>query len=267
MKPPHVWITAVTTAAAAAVVVAVRPVRSVWSNWRPATCMPDACFCEAIRDQLVRQPVNALSGLAFVAAGMLILLSRPRSGPHEPAPHNPMRSQPVYAVLFAVASIVVGIGTVLYHASLTFVGQTVDVLGMYLVVTFIVVYNIGRLTPLSTRAAASLYTAGNTVLLTGLVVLPQGRRFAFAALVLLAIGLEIVARRKYPDDIRSNRFAAAVLVLMAGFVVWVLDLTRALCAPHSWLQGHALWHLAGATAVWLIYDYYRSAGSRRTKGG
>jgi hypothetical protein len=232
--------------------------------------MPDGCFCEAVRDQLVRQPANAVSGLAFVGIGMLILLSRrTEAADPEPVASNPIRSQRIHAILLGVATLVVGIGTTLYHASLTFWAQTLDVLGMYLIATFIVVYNLGRLSALSTAAAATIYGVGNAVLLSGLIAFPQGRRFAFAALVVLAAGLEIAARRKRTPGPRANRFRAALLVLAAGFAIWVADITLAACSPYSWLQGHALWHLAGAAAVWLVFQYYYSAvpGSEYTTRG
>ena len=48
-------------------------IASPWDGWRAATCMPDACFCEAIRDGAVRQPANTWSCLAFLAAGAMVL--------------------------------------------------------------------------------------------------------------------------------------------------------------------------------------------------
>lgn len=170
-----------------------------------------------------------------------------------------MQSQRIYAVLFAAASTIIGIGTMLYHASLTFWAQTIDVLGMYLVATFVVVYSLARLTALSTAAAATIYGLGNVLLLSGLVIFPQGRRVVFAALVLLALSLEIAARQRDFSSLRISLFWAAVLALAAGFAMWIVDITRAACAPHSWLQGHALWHMAGAAAVWLVFQYYMSS--------
>ena len=44
--------------------------------------------------------------------------------------------------------------------------------------------------------------------------------------------------------------------MAAGFVIWILDQTGVACLPGSLLQGHALWHIFGAYAVWLLYRYY-----------
>jgi hypothetical protein len=222
-----------------------------WSTWRPATCFPDHCFCEAIRDQLVRQPANTLSGAAFLGVALLVLFSRRGS------------INAVYTQVFAGACALVGIGTIFYHASLTFVGQTVDVLGMYLVATFVVLYNLSRIRLLPPRTFAATYIAGNAALLAGLIMVPLARRYIFAALILLAIALEVGARRNNPTAPGDTRaFAAALVILLGGFAIWTLDITRAVCAPQSWLQGHAVWHLAGAASTWLVFRYLQSYSPR-----
>jgi hypothetical protein len=257
------WIATTSTAVAAAAIVAVASLPFDWSTQRPATCLPYGCFCEAIRDQLVRQPANAVSALAFVFVGLLILLAfRPND-----ASTNPIRSQRVYTVLFGSAAMIIGIGSLLYHASLTFWAQTVDVLGMYLIVTLIIVYGMARLTSVSSSISASVYVAGNAVLLGGLIVFPEARREAFALLVVVAVGLELVARRRDVLEYRTGWFWAAVLLLVAASAVWTADITRTVCAPGSWLQGHALWHVAGAGAVWLMFQYYRSGEAPGGVGG
>src|SRR5688572_22117478 len=92
--------------------------KSMTDGWKPASCMPDGCFCEAIRDGVIRQPLNALSSLAFVIVGVLVVLAMRRMS------------------VFALAMAVIGFGSAFYHASLGFVGQFVDVTGMYLIATY-----------------------------------------------------------------------------------------------------------------------------------
>ena len=195
----------------------------------------------------MRQPANTLSGAAFLIVAILILNAASKS-------HTPASSK-----LFALAVALVGVGTMFYHASLTFVGQTMDVLGMYLVATYVVLYNSARIWPMSAKAMSTAYIAGNAVLLSGLVLLPTARRYVFAVLILIAIALEITARREDAAPRSNGRlFGTALLVLLVGFGIWVLDITRIVCAPHSWLQGHAIWHVAGAVATWLIFRYLQT---------
>jgi hypothetical protein len=204
--------------------------------------MPDHCFCEAVRSELIRQPANTISGLSFILVAVLVLSSA-----------NTIAMPRVYRRLYAFAAALIGIGTMFYHASLTFWGQTADVLGMYLIATFLVVLNLARVRRLSDAALVTIYLAGNATLLGGLIVLPAARRYVFALLVILAVFLELLARRREPTRRETRFVTAAVAVLAFGFLIWSLDITRTWCAPTSWLQGHAVWHIAGATAAWLIY--------------
>lgn len=233
---------------------------SPWADWRPATCMPGSCFCEEIRGSFVRQPANTLSGLLFLPVGILVLgysagvRVRDRRG--EPA--NLMSSRAMYPVLFGCAVLLTGIGTAFYHASLTFWGQTADLLGMYLLATFLVLYNTSRTYPLRPAHATAFYVGSNGLLAYLLVALPEARRYAFAILIVAALALESAARRRSPVRTNTKLLQAAVAVLALGFVVWILDLTRTLCRPDSWFQGHAAWHLAGAAATGLVFLFYRS---------
>ena len=50
----------------------------------------------------------------------------------------------------------------------------------------------------------------------------------------------------------------AAAALGVAFLIWVLDITQAVCSPESALQGHAVWHMLGALAGWCLYRYYAS---------
>ena len=180
--------------------------------------MPDACFCEAIRDHVIRQPANTLSGLAFIAVAVWIWTRRDAASAKTSA----------LAAMFAGTALAVGIGTMLYHASLTFWGQTLDVFGMYLVVTLVIAAALGRNARIPARALVTTYAISNAVLLAALIALPVARRYVFAALVLVAVVCERITRDRMRVP-RARTFALAMLVLLAGFVIWVLDITRIAC--------------------------------------
>lgn len=218
---------------------------SIWAGWAPASCLPDACFCEAIRNQLVRQPVNTISSLGFIAPGIVILK---RSGPRR-----------LLSLLFGGGLVVVGLGSAFFHASLTFAGQTTDVFGMYLVAVFAVLAAAGRRFRWPERTLAVSYLAGNSILLALLIGAPGLRRYAFAALVLAAAGLELGGPR--PPERRLLILALAFLA--AGFAAWALDITRTVCAPRFWFQGHALWHLLTATSATLYFVHATGAAGSR----
>lgn len=242
---------------------------SPWGPWEPASCMPERCFCEAIRPSLIRQPANALSSLSFVVVAMLVLLRSSSARARSSETYsNLMVAQPAYPKIYAFALVLIGFGSAFFHASLSFVGQTADVLGMYLLATFMVLYGVSRLRKLSSRGAVSAYLSVNAVLLWLLVIYPSFRRYAFAVLVLLALTLERLVRKRRGTEVsaRANLLGAAIGLLAVGFILWVLDITKVLCAPHSWLQGHSIWHFLGSSSTALLYLYYESE-ARVTQAG
>jgi len=52
----------------------------------------------------------------------------------------------------------------IYHASLTFFGQTIDVISMYLLTSAILFYGVGRLSRLGNRTLLICYLATNGAL-------------------------------------------------------------------------------------------------------
>jgi hypothetical protein len=231
-----------------------------WEGWRPATCMPDRCFCERIRDGAVRQPVNTWSNLAFILTSLLVIviascdqIRASRSGVS-----NPMRTQFIYPAVYGVVAILVGVGSTWYHMSLAFAGQVVDVISMYLLTGFMLLYNLSRMHRLSPKTFAVCYVLLNVVLGYLSIRWPASRRWIFLALVVAVIVSEVLVRRA-----RRPRMNAAFLY--AGFVslgmacgAWILDITRAICSPTGWFQAHAMWHILMAALIGFIYLYYRS---------
>jgi hypothetical protein len=226
-----------------------------WAAWQPATCMPDACFCEAIGTGFIRQPIDTWSNLVFVLVGLLIVedVLRPSSNRS-----NLLAQRRTYGVVYAVAVILIGLGSWFYHASLTFVGQWFDVMGMYLLGTFMVLYCCARLRPLSSRTFALSYVLFNLALALSLIVVPELRRYLFGLLLVATIALEVVIRRRSVTQIRTGFFIAALLIYVLAQLIWTLDLNHIVCDPTGLLQGHALWHILTATSAGLLYWYYRS---------
>lgn len=219
----------------------------------PATCLPDDCFCEAVRDSLVRQPANTWSSLAFVVVALWIAL-RIRSS-HRAAAALPKAE----GRLFVGALVLVGAGSAFYHATLTFAGQVLDVSGMYLLATFMLLHRLAPRLRLPPFASVLLFTATNAALMVGQVTTPALRRVAFGVLLATALAVEWHASRRG----RPWLLRGAMLMALA-FGIWVLDRERVICAPTSLLQGHALWHGLGALAAACLFRSYEEEGPGET---
>ncbi len=227
----------------------------MWSDFAQATCMPDHCFCEAVRDGWLRQPSNALSSLAFSVAAVGMAWAqwkRPLAGAF----------RAVEAWCFIVAVFLVGVTSAGYHASLTFVGQVFDVQSMYLVVVALVAVNVDALRPLSPRRFVVTYLGLNLALGVLLVTVPAFRRFGFGLAILAVLVTEVMLRVRRLRATPLWPLGVAVGVQALAFGVWTLDLTKTVCSPESLLQGHAVWHVLGAVVTVLLWRYVRATPLR-----
>ena len=214
---------------------------SVWEGWRAATCMPGGCFCELVRlESAIRQPVNTWSSLAFVVVAVWIAFQRVDSG---------LRS---LQWVFVASALLVGLGSAFYHASLSFLGQFWDVLGMYLLAVPILLYRVAR-----GQSFAFGYAALVGVLALLLWFVPELRRWLFGVVLMGGIWLELRYLRTHPT-VSARLFWLALATFAIAFAVWILDNSRVWCAPESALQGHALWHVLGAVATGLLFSHYRN---------
>jgi len=165
---------------------------------------------------------------------------------------------PLAASVLGVAAIVVGIGSVLLHATLTLWGQFFDVLGMYLISGFFLVSALAKWRSIPDRRAMIYYAMLCVGLVAILYALPEVRRWLFAVVLLAAIILELVFARPRRLRVRTGYYIAGLVANIVAFTIWNLDQRGQLCAPDSLLQGHAVWHLLGAVALWFAFLYYRS---------
>lgn len=224
---------------------------SPWEGLSPATCLPDACFCEAVGDGLIRQPSNTWSSLGFCVAA-LVMTGQWRN---ERARGSLTSAE---ALTFIIAVMLVGVTSALYHASLSFFGQTLDVQSMYLVVLLALMVNVEALRRPPVSRALWLYALSNVALGVLLVTVPSVRRHAFG-LALGAIVVTEVLVRSRRLRLHGLRFLLGALLTQAlAFGIWVLDLKKLVCEPHSLLQGHAAWHLLGAVASLLLWRSLRA---------
>jgi Ceramidase len=229
-----------------------------WSIYAPASCTTTRCFCEMPRTgALIVQPANSWSSYGYAFAGFLmILLARGKTwGSGFP---------PVAASVFGVTAIFVGLGSVLLHATLTLWGQFFDVTGMYFTSGFMLVSALACWRGLSGRQATMLYVVLVAILLTVLYAIPEVRRWLFAVVLLAAILLELTFARPGRPGVKLRFYVMGIIIKAVAFAIWNLDQHGLVCAPQSLIQGHAVWHLLGATSLWCTFLYYRSERARES---
>lgn len=184
--------------------------------------------CERCRPGPIAQPVNAVSSLAFVAAGVPLV--------RDPRP---------LTRAVGWAAVAAGLGSVAYHGPGTGAGRYAHDASLLALLGVMALDDTGRAagwTP-STAAVATVPVLAAVGAHPGLTDGAQPLAGALA----VAAG---VARSVRIHDGAGPR--AGLAVLGAGALLHALGRTgEPLCRPDSRLQPHAVWHGAAALAVLL----------------
>lgn len=246
--------------------MAVVSVGLLWSaleqGWLGADVGRGEGFCEAARDQLVRQPANTLSNAGFVLAGLLIAWHVGRAD--DPAAVLTRFRGTAYAVLV----VLLGPGSAAMHASQTAAGGHLDTTSMYLLASFAAAYAVARYRQLGGAGFAwwfiALLLACEVVDLTGwqVPVVMSAGNLVFGVLLTAALVLE-ARQSSWPGRSIDLRWGLAGLAsMLVAFVIWNgAKQGTPFCQPDSLLQGHAAWHLLGAVAAYCLFRLYASERS------
>ncbi|HSL58501.1 MAG TPA: hypothetical protein VK866_11715 [Acidimicrobiales bacterium] len=226
------------------------------ARWWAARERLGASDCEAIRSGPIAQPVNAVSSAAYVAAGAWVAAR---------APAGPAGSEARRA---AVALAAAGVGSILYHGPCPPGARWAHDASLAALLADVVVHDLAELVDARSGGGARPAAGGrvevahtvaarpevthavvSAILGGALAARPQGANAIATAAGAGAIAAEAVLARRG----RRPRWRVAAALLAGGAAVNVVSRTGApACRPHSWWQGHALWHAltAAAFAAW-----------------
>lgn len=280
-----------------------------WEGFVQSTCLSPghSCFCERPRDGLVRQPSNTYSNLAFTICGAAALSrgyralatskrkvsgKSPREGAtasgealrtaigvnalsYTSAEEARDKVGEAFIIVFVLSCVILGFGSGLFHASLTFFGQILDNAGMYVVAGACAVYSFAsvRLVRASPNSFLLphhrlyvdwlLWTCVTVAVKVWLHMADIAGNlfgnFYFFFLIAFAFFSEVYARRVC--YLRSEKgklryFFAATITFAVSFAVWLLDKKGVICYPDSVFQGHAVWHILDGFAAYFLFLYY-----------
>jgi hypothetical protein len=214
-------------------------------------------FCEAAGGR-IRQPVNMLSNLGFVVAGLAIARDAWRL--------------PVVGTAYACLVVLLGPASMAMHATESALGGHLDMLSMYLVASFAVSYAAMRVTRRGPGFMAVVFAGAVAACLLvealggEVPVVMHAGNLAFGALLLTALLLERRLLRRGEEHLDRRWILAAVGSLALAFAVWNTAKDGSpLCWPGSVYQGHGIWHLLCAVSAYCLFRFYASgtgAGAR-----
>lgn len=190
--------------------------------------------CEAIRAGLLAQPVNALSSLAYVAAGAALLSRR----------HDRHTRR------LAVAVAVVGVGSFAFHGPGGPAAQWLHDASIVWVLLAVAATDLALVRERDTVVGVAPGVAVSGVALAAVPALGVPAA-AVAGALATATEASVHRRGRRPTTARRRRlYLAGAVALLAGGAFQLLGRTGGpLCRPDSLLQPHALWHVGTALAL------------------
>jgi hypothetical protein len=236
--------------------------------------VPVALACERFGDGFVGQPANAATSLAFVVAGLAVLAGggASRSGAKRGLPGRGDGRRWTYAGLV----VAVGVGSLVQHGPHPAWQAYAHDLPLASLLAFVAADAAADLAacpePERTVGAGRggewgerrrrTWRAGrrglrHAWLPVPVLMVPVIMALAPAASVVVqgllaavAIGLSLLRAWHRPG--LRRRLLPALAVLAAGALAGALTDRTDLCRPESLLQGHAVWHLLAAAALWWL---------------
>lgn len=207
----------------------------------PGLCQAVDLYCERTSADLLAEPLNALSNLAFVLAGW--------AGWREFRQSDVQSSSPLLAAIVALGPII-GVGSLLFHTLATRWAGWADVIP---ILGFMLLYlwlsfrcYLGWPTWLASLSLVAFFLS--TIVLE--IAIPERVLWGGAMyLPTIATYLAIVfAPIGGPREVRRS-FVVAVCLFLVGFAFRTLDLP--LCG--SVVSGvHYLWHVSNAIVLYLL---------------
>lgn len=210
-----------------------------WESWSSSPLE----FCEAVHCAWLRQPINTWSNIPFLIFALLMLWQL--QGLKSPL----LR-------LFALISIVIGLGSGFYHASATTLGAHLDYAGMFLASAIITAINIRRWLEWSNPKSISLCLILAATLLSLSIVFPEYSRLIYVVAMPGCL-VELLLFLRDRNQIRYKFYLYSFSCSLLAALFWVADLTEKFCDPQAWISGHALWHSFMALSFYLLFLFYR----------
>ncbi len=220
----------------------------------------------------VRQPWNTISNFAYLWVGFLILTLGWSDAKLAPSGNSrQMRDQPGFSYLIGGSLVYLGFGSLFYHASVTRLGQQLDVGACYAVVLSLIAYGAFRLlAPQGKEHAAARVLIAGVIVSDVLLLVFKWQISMWVVLPSMAVGLSLVVclclwRSR---DWRGLGYAVSSLLLMAaafGFRQLDTGWARYGIDGGVW-WGHTLWHFLSAASLGAVYTYYRVESASATGG-
>jgi len=208
------------------------------------------------------QSMNTYSNLAYFFFGVLVLqIAQYDANNQEKTNQNRLETFPQLSALMGFCFIYLSFGSAFFHASLTYLGQRVDMNGTYsisIVLLGIAFYHLLHRINFN-LTTKRIWVIGLLVIIVAFI--PISLLISSSKLLPIMILLLLISIAIYYIQFRKEKsFILAILGFVLMFIavkIRTLDVQKINCDPHSFYQGHAIWHLLTAMSSFCSYSFFR----------
>ncbi len=200
---------------------------------------PTVEFCEKAGTGIIKRPFYAISSLAYIFVGFVILNKKTR-----------------LSRAFGLTSLLIGLLSFMYDASHTYLSQLLDLVGMLLFVNLLIYLSAQRYFKVS---RSKLISVQSLLFVIGMIAIIYFKAFAggfvFGSFIIISIVLELLLWRQ-GQSVNIKLWVSGLGLFILGIIVWLPDASGWLCDPHNIINGRSIFHFLTAGTIYLLYKYY-----------
>lgn len=236
---------------------------TVWAGMQISQSAVTVEYCEFNRvDRLFHQPTNTYSNLVYFYLGIFILgIAQEDAKNRGKLKPNRMQEFPLLSALMGACFVYLSVGSAFFHASLTYVGQRVDMNATYAIMLTLVgiaLYHIIHRITLTSAQKTGWVLALLTLigLFLKIALLVSSSRLVPALILLLNV-LMVINYVQFRRERSIWLVIVSLILIVAAIKIRTLDVQKVGCDPRSFFQGHALWHVLTALSSFFSYAFFR----------
>ncbi|MBX4205225.1 MAG: ceramidase [Candidatus Doudnabacteria bacterium] len=200
---------------------------------------PTVEFCEKAGNGIIKRPFYALSNLAYILTGLIILSKKTR-----------------YSKAFGYTAITIGLLSFAYDASYTYLSQLLDLVGMLVFVNLLIYLSVKRLFNIRTTKIILIQLALVTLGLFAIIFFQSfSGEFVFGIFISFLILLEFLLWRANKTE-NIVLWMTGLGMFLLGFIIWLPDAIGLWCDPKNIINGRSLFHVLTSSTIYLLYRYY-----------
>ncbi len=195
---------------------------------------PTMNFCESNIYWYLQQPANTLSNLGFIILFIYIV----------------RKKRKFESLDFSI--LLIGVFSFLYHSTFTLIGQTLDLVSMFLLGAFLII-------SINNKYQENYFY----VLVSSFLTFVANYFFKInIGIIFFALQILFFIYIIFTDNpTLKNRIKKSLLIFLIGLIFWLLDFFRIWCdqASMHYINGHAIWHILCAVSLFYLWGELRES--------